>query len=324
MFKELKKKIVARKVKINILTFVVTLIFLIYCLQLFLDYLYKTSSQTKVAKLLRHEIDPELVIFGSSVAYVHFDTKMIQDEIKLSTYNMGWDGTFYIQYRGLLEEYLTFTKNCKAIVLVCDLYSFGKNSLITRPDLYYANLNNNHIYNSLFEIEASKIWKAKYIPGFRLSLYNKAFYKEITTNLYYKFRGIPCEDPQLGFRPVDLNWKDVKQKLTPFKAPFDVKIYNSMRETIKKISQKNISVFIVVSPILKESQPLILNFNDHKKFLKSLSNIQNTYFIDYLNDDICNHKELFYNNSHMNKSGAELLTKKFIIDLKRHKYNRRE
>jgi len=203
----------------NLKSFVVfsaVLIGLIISIQYALDRLYAKNSNQKFSYLMRHEIDEEIMFFGSSVVYHQIVPEVIHKYTGNSAYNMGWDAYFFVQYESMIKEYLSYQKKCKFIVIGCDFENLGKNVFITRPDMLLAYLNNNHIYHSLSNIEPEKIWKAKYVPGYKLTLMNKLFYKGI----FFPDNGTRATN---GYKSIDGKWK-MDGIHDQFKGRFDTAI----------------------------------------------------------------------------------------------------
>lgn len=246
------------------------------------------------------------MIFGSSVAYHHFNPKTISDITGNSAYNMGWDGTFFIQYNCLIKEYISYSKQVKCIVIANDFSNLETKHLISRPDLFYAYLNNNYVYESLHNIEPKKIWRAKYVPGYKLTLLSKSFYSNILFN-------VPNAN-LLGFTPANGDWQ-VADSTNSFNIDIDETIFNELKVTTKMINERNVNIVFVMPPVYKDGYKLILNRELIKSRYKSLVN-KNIYFLDYTTDSICNSREYFCNYGHLNAKGADVFSKKFSYDLK--------
>ncbi len=270
----------------------------IYTIQYAIDYRYKKISQDKISLLMKHKIDSEVMIFGSSVAYAHFNSFLIQRKTGLTAYNMGWDGLFFVQYNGLIKEYLSYEKKCKVIVIACDFDNLSKNDLITRPDLFYSYLSNPYIYSSLYDIEPEKIAKARFFPGYKFTILGRTFYNH--------FIDKNVQDKTNGFDPRNLNWTGA-DTFKAFNARYEKPIYENLKATINDITKKGIKVLIVMTPVYKDGYKLILNADQIKSYYRALTN-DNIYFVDYTSDSICNNKAYFYNNSHMNAAGADIFS----------------
>jgi hypothetical protein len=97
---------------------------------------------------MRHELDPDIMLFGPSTVIKHYSPNIIRRNTGFSVYNMGYDGMFSLQSSGLIHEFLSYTKNCKYIV-IGGIHFLDRDWVIARTDLFYAYLNNENIYQSL-------------------------------------------------------------------------------------------------------------------------------------------------------------------------------
>ncbi len=291
---------------IKIIIFILFNVMLILAIQYILDTIYVRKSNQKFTKIFHHQIDKKIMIFGSSIAYHLFSPDIISTKTNMPTYNMGWDGIFFVQYNALLKEYISYAKECKYMVIACDFENLGKNKLISRPDLFYAYLNNTFVYQSLQEIEPNKVVLAKYLPGYKITLLNKTFYRTV----FLPVTPISKDD---GFDPVASDSFQVTVN-EPFNARFEDQIYKEFSATIKEITEKGIKVIIVMTPVYKDGYQLILNANEIKNKYKSLTN-KDVFFIDYTTDTICLNKNLFYNYAHLNSKGATVFSTMFADSL---------
>src|SRR5690349_1749320 len=85
----------------------------------------------------------DIVIYGSSRAWVHFDPLIIGDSLKMSAYNLGIDGHgFWLQYLRHLE-YSKYNRRPKLTVLSVDILTLQK-----RKELYnYSQFLPYALYN---------------------------------------------------------------------------------------------------------------------------------------------------------------------------------
>jgi hypothetical protein len=294
----------------SVVVFSVILCCLIYLIQFGIDTYYKKTIKNKFTRLLNHEIDADIMIFGSSIAYHQMDPEIIRNVTGMPTYNMGLDGLYFVQYNALMKEYLSYTKKNKYFVLACDFSNLGKNDLITRPDLFWAHINNKHIYESLREIEPGKAAKALYIPGYKFTLLNKSFYNSFLfpTN----------ETGHDGYEQPKENdaWKATPDTLKPYQARYDEHIYNMLKETIGEIVKKGKKVVLVMTPVYDEGYQAILNADYIKSKYKELSG-NNVFYLDYTQDTLSRRKANFVDYSHLGTKPAEIFSQMLATDLKR-------
>jgi len=287
---------------------ILILIALLCFIQYAIDYGYDSRSTHKFSEVFRHRADAEVMIFGSSVAYQDIDPRIIQGATGKTSYNMGWDGIFFVQYNCLIKEYLSYESQCRYIVIACDFENLGKNELISRPDLFMAYVNNNHVYQSLHEIEPVKIFCSRFIPGYKLTILNKNFYKDMLMSA-------PDSNSLLGFGPSHEAWDKTGDE-KPENARYDEHIFNELRSTIDEINKKGIKVILVMTPVYEAGYKLIPNSEWIKSKYRSLSN-KDVYFLDYTADSMCKTKAYFHNYGHLNETGANVFSHTFTNDLLR-------
>lgn len=287
----------------QILVFSITCWVVLIGLQFGIDTLYKKRVSNKVNQLLNHQIDAPIMIFGSSVAIMQFDPAIIEQHTGLKCYNMGLHGTHFIQYSGLINEYLQYTKKAKLILLVCDIRSFAVDTFLMRPDLYLAHINKPNVYDALYQVESSKVFLARYLPGYKLTLFNKKYYNPIVFNA-------PNKKIKEGYKPSREIWtkkdnKEVYNRLYVYEPYFD-----NFLATIARIQAQGIKVMMILPPIQNEGYALLTNIAGIKAHFSRASKICNVPYEDYSQDSICAYKDLFVDYSHLNAEGAALFTHK--------------
>ena len=257
---------------------------------------------------MKHARDSEVMIFGSSVANAQFSPLEIEQGTGRSTYNMGWDGVFFTQYNCLIKEYLSYQKNCKCIIIACDFDNLGKKELITRPDLFYAYLDNKYVYESLHDIQPRPVMLARYLPGYKFTLLKWPYYSHLLFSSRDKER-------YLGYIPRHTPW-EVTDSSTKITARFNKSVYNKLKATLNAINDQGIKIVLVIPPVYRTGYKLITNAEKIKSYYRALQK-DNIFFIDYTTDTICLNRNHFYNFGHMNGDGASVFSTKFAIDLRK-------
>jgi len=292
-----------KKNLLRVLVFSFVTLILLYALQLGIDYRYYKNSSSKYSKLMRHELDPDIMLFGPSTVIKHYSPTIIKRNTGFSVYNMGYDGMFSLQSSGLIYEFLSYTKNCKYIV-IGGIHFLDRDWVIARTDLFYAYLNNENIYQSLYDIEPKKIAFARYLPGYKLTLLNKTFYK----NLILK-----SDDASLGYEPINDTTPNFV-KMNPVDYKIDEYVVSKLQTTINDIQKKGVKVIIVVPPIYSNGYHLLVQMDDIIEKYKSMAG-GNVFFINYSKHPMCKEQRYFNNNTHLNVLGATKFSEIFSNDL---------
>lgn len=269
----------------------------------------------KINAVMSHELDQEITIWGASTAYVHFDAQMISDSLGLSTFNMGIDGTNIDQYFGLLKEYLSYTKQSKHIVIALDIHgAFMKRKALYNVHNWIHHFSNENIDSCFSDIDPSLIWKCKYVPFYKLTVYNKHNFRYVRQNLFsdqqsYKFN-------KKGYNPKLAYLKDVdngnKEK---HKVDINKDVFKKLKRACLLAKSKNIEPIIVITPCYKTGYNLLENPKEVVSKIKKLSK-NGVKVFDYSQSELSNNASLFCDYTHLNLEGATILSRIFLSDFK--------
>ncbi|MTI30314.1 hypothetical protein [Xanthovirga aplysinae] len=272
---------------------------------------YRENDQMgKINRILNHELDPEISIWGASTALVHFDAQKIEDTLHLSCYNMGLDGTAFIQYQGILRDFIKNSTQAKYIIIALNINELKTRENLYKPNKFFHHIDNSDIYNSLSKINPQKLFKLKNVPFYNLTTYDLVFYRKIFG--VYKEN----EEEIKGFNPKDQEWKSDKRHM-PSQVEIDENTFDDFKEVIAMGKRKKIQVVLTVVPFYKEGQEQIENLISWQSRIAALAAERGIPFLNYLSNPICSHQTLFYNNLHLNARGADLFTDIFIEDLRK-------
>jgi hypothetical protein len=267
------------------------------------------DEAVKITNIMAHKVDAELAVFGSSVAQVHFNPYIISKITGKSSYNFGLDGTPLIQHKGVLKEFLSYSK-AEVIVLAVSYLELEKRTQVHKLKNYILHLDNPNVYNALYEIDPGTVWKTKNVPFYDYIHFNEEYRKILikhhkviqTQNRSYK-----------GFQAFHAKWMEQswmrESRVIPY-ATVDNNVVISYREIIDLASQQGKKVVIVLTPIYREGQNNIINLNEVREVYQNLAE-NGGYFIDFTKSDICNNRDYFYNYGHLNADGADVFTLEF-------------
>jgi hypothetical protein len=263
-------------------------------------------------------IKSEIVVYGASRAWAHYDSRIMEDSLGMTVYNLGIDGhNFWLQY---LRHSMLLKYNTKPKVIVLDL---STNTLAKRKDLYGPEQflpymrNQPQVESTISSYDGYK-YLDFHIPLLRY--YGKA--ESLARSLIlFLLPSHKKPDRIKGYLGMDLawnseDWERTKRSSQPSNTvndPQTVKLFDSFLEECKVL---DIKVIFVVSPEFIEGQSYVTNRKEIFSTFDSMSTKYNIPFFDYSKESISYESEYFYNATHMNKNGAELFTKRFVADLK--------
>ncbi|SCY04691.1 hypothetical protein [Flavobacterium caeni] len=307
-----------KKFLFRIALFFVPIVFVAYAIDIFLSENLKQSNSfankeyTIWNGLIDGTIDEPILIYGSSRAWVHFDSQMIEDSLGLGTYNLGIDGhNFRMQY--LRHRLATTNTKPKLIVLSVDDLS-----LFTRPDLYNAE---QFLPYLLWNTEIwSRIHHYNGFSSYDYLLPLVRYYGQLdAVKEVIRLKRTPEKNPVIrlkGYQGRDAQWLGDLNKVKPFAAPVG-ELADLFTQFLKECQAADIKVILVYSPQYIEGQYLVTNRKEIFKFYRDCSRRFHIPFFDYSNHPLSMDRDNFYNAMHLNLKGSRLFTQDLIQKLKR-------
>jgi hypothetical protein len=266
----------------------------------------------KVNLIMNHNIDPDLIVFGSSVGEVGINSNLLSRLTGLTVYNCSIDGTPYIQYKGLLDEFNNYSKNSRYVIFMESYFSLQKISGVSSADRYLAWIKNPNIFESLYYLQPGLIWKCRYIPFYKYVAATHVYYKNSVSGFKNYFNHHDSGDSLNGQRRVYRRWEsdqdEILMNMKPFTIEIDPYIIKNYIATISSLEKNNKKVFIVLPPFYAKLSKQLTDFNPLRKTLDSITKVTGAKFIDFSSSDICEYKSFFYNTTHLNVVGAEKFT----------------
>jgi len=303
-----------KKYKNSIIIFTVTLTIL-FLSELFTERTiekYRKGTVGKINAVVDHKLDAEITIWGASTAYVNINPKIIQDSLKMTTMNMGIDGTNIDQFYGLLNEFLNYTQKSKFLIIAID----APGGICNRKYIYNLHnwihhLDNENIYESLKDIDSSLIVKSKYVPFYKMTMYNKHSFSYFRKSLFnqenkYSF-------PELGFE----NTKKAiinSITLTPRRVEIGLRAFKKLKDVCDLAVKRNIRPIIVITPCYVKGQEYIINYDKITEKVQSISNKKISVF-DFSKDSFSFEQKHFLDFTHLNLQGSKSFSSKLAQSL---------
>lgn len=317
----------------KILLFSLPLLLLAYPLDVFISQnLKKTNSflgEFEVWNdIYNGSLNADILIYGSSRAWVDVNPEIIKDSFNLNTYNLGLDGhNFWLQYLRHLEC-IKYNSPPKHIILCVDF-----NSLQKRDELYlYEQFLPYMLWNNNIKTYTSSYKGFKYfdyeLPLLRYvgepSILEKAFNSVWGhKNSSYRYK---------GYKGIKKTWTDdfelAKTKMGNYQVALDSASIKLFDKFLMECKNSQIEVSLVYTPEHIVGQRFVTNRDQVITIYKNFAKKYNLQFLDYSKNPICLDTSFFYNATHLNKTGSELFTKKLVQDLslttniKKHQQNK--
>jgi len=269
-------------------------------------------SQTgKINMIAAHTLDPDIIIFGSSAGEVGINSSIIHEKTKLSAFNCSIDGTRFMQYKGLIDEFLLYSKNNKYVILVETYFSFDRINAVNALERYVSQINHDNIFNSLYNMQPDLVWKCRYIPFYKYVAVSHVYYKNAVIGWKNFISKSPRKDTANGYTPIDMNWDAAEEERIKNTEPFhiqpDKEIVQEYTNTVRALQQSGRKVIIMFTPAYKALNQLT-DLSPMRLELKNIAASTGAKFLDFSNSEFCSQKEYFYNLNHLNVKGSSLFS----------------
>jgi hypothetical protein len=267
-------------------------------------------------------VNADVLILGSSRAYVHFDPAIVERWTGKSCFNIARDGTKPDFQLAFLQTYLRHNRRPEHLVLALDLTSLQGVGGIPNSGLYIAFLNQPEVFAALYQ-QDHRWLLAKYFPLVAivqdrgcLSFYHQERERATIEAVRGLLGWHRPEFLRAGYLPVDLEWRkdfDQFKSQNPdgAKVSIDSNAVAKLRSILELCRRLEVKVVLVYPPEYQESQSFCLNRREVFRVFEQLASEFQVPFWDYSNHPLCQKREYFYNSQHLNAKGAALFSEDF-------------
>jgi len=273
-------------------------------------------------RVVSGKINAEVLILGSSRAFVHFDPAIIERHTGKSAFNLACDGTRPDFQLAFLQTYLRHNRRPEYLALAVDVTSFQGAGGIPNSGLYVAFLDQPEIFAALRR-EGKRWLLARYFPLIAI-----AQDRGIATFYGLKRERAAIEAvrgllgwhrPEFlreGYLPVDLEWREdfeqfKKQNPNGARVQIGSTGIANMRKILELCGRLQIRVILVYPPEYQESQAFCVNRREVFQKFESLAREFQVPFWDYSAHPLCADRTFFYNSQHLNVRGATRFSEDF-------------
>jgi hypothetical protein len=261
--------------------------------------------------IIHDTIDADLLVMGSSRAWVQYDPHIMDSLLSVNSYNLGMNASHVNRQIVKYEIYRHYQKKRPSFLLVNFDYWGNWQKSIYEREQFFPYLANSYMRKLINEQE--KFFKRElYVPMYRyygqglLSLIKSANaendkYKE------YWYKGYRCN-------PSEWDGTEFAKIETVEFEPFQ-DVVEQFDAFLSELQKDDVKVIFVSSPIYAGVTKKLINLSEFYVFRQYFSEKYDIPVLDYICDTICNDTMYFFNATHLNKTGAELFTTKLCYDL---------
>lgn len=274
----------------------------------------KQGEFGKINAVMHHYIDEPMMIWGASTALVHFNPMIIEQTTGLASFNMGLDGTSIDQYFGLLEEFILYSKDCRYLIIAVDIGGLTDRTAIYNLHLWATYIRNDRIANCLRDIDNSLVLNSSYFPFYSLTLHNRTTFSSVKSQYFGSTTDVLTRNK--GFLPRNLPQIDLKKPRTNprYKVELGSRSIFKLRKACELARNNKMQPIVVITPCYVNGLAIFNNLESFVDTIESLTD-SGTFVLNYLkHSGIYEDSSLFYNNTHLNSTGANKFSRIFSED----------
>lgn len=286
-----------------------------WCVEYGMTSLLKQSEKGDLAvwnHLYAGKIQAPVLVYGSSRAWVHFDTEIMEENLKCNVYNLGGDG--YDLPLQLLRHQLIILKNIKPqfVYVSLDYFMFKKRDRLPNPTQFLP-----YVFDSLMFTRIEPYREFNW-PDYNLPIWRyKGYSNQVAQALHVVVKPETNKpDRYHGFAGQDKVWNDdltkARLKKSAYIQQIDSNLVNDFENFLYELNKNDIKVVLVYTPEYIEGQNFVQNRSEIMKLFKNIADETNTPYYDFSEDSISMNRKLFYNSQHLNREGATVFTNKLM------------
>jgi len=281
--------------------------------------LAKSSSGANPAwkAIFNGKVNSDIVIYGSSRATEHLDPKIFSDSLKHTTYNLAvYAHNFWLQY---LRHRLLLKYNPKPKVII---YSLDFATFQKRADLFDPGQFLPYMLDDTLIEKYTKSYKGYTVYDYKIPLVRYYGQMRYIHQAISQFTGKAPDVPDTakGYSPSAEQtftvFAEMAAKQNGYEIEFDKPSLVLFDQYLRECQKDNIRVIFVYTPEYIDGQHFIRNRAQLFDIIHQFSKKYDIPFYDYTADTMSYKKTYFYNSEHLNKTGSQLFTKKFVGNLK--------
>ena len=313
-----------RKFIIKILYYIVIIYSISASLEYIVDTGLKKSNDNDFGdwnRIFQGELNNEIIILGNSRAFVQYNPIILENQLGLSCYNLGMDGTPINLQLARLNTLLQYNTSPQALILNIDILSMNKGSGIYSYGQYLPYISNKFINEAISEYKQN-IKLTKQIPMLK---YNGLF-GLIKHGVYNYFKPDNTYGYEKGYLARNIQWQEGSENLKKIVDEDGNIVYCETSLEYGKVKLKNIidicnnkgiKLILVHTPYYYKLYNHLPQQNKLIEYLNTVAISNNIPFMDYSKDSLMLSTDYFYNMTHLNSKGADIFSTKLAIEFKK-------
>lgn len=275
----------------------------------FSNYLTHSKARKYVVwnDIIYGSVNADLLVLGSSRAWVQYDTHILDSMLNTNSYNFGIDGSSFNRQILRYNTYSHYQGHTPKVVLINVDYSSTLGWTIGyEREQFFPYFLNRYARNEMRKIEPFSVGEL-YLPMFRYykqGVYSTFLESSNDTSLYK------------GYEGMVKRWDGTKySEIESFHFGKNGKTEQVFDEFLSQLKEQGVKVVFVYAPIYIGLTYKVDNLSECNETFQSYSDKYQIPILDYTYYYLSYDTTYFYNATHLNKTGAELFTMQLSHDL---------
>jgi hypothetical protein len=276
-------------------------------------YFSQTAGQDYSLSYVLSQCNSDIIIFGNSRAQHHYDSRIISAALKMSCYNAGQDGghSIILPY----AEIKSITKRYSPKIIILEFSPTGivhfegdydRLSILLPYYQKYSEMRPLILLRGPYE----RIKLLSSIYPFNSDIINIIGFNTKTRAAQKKdFDGYIPLTEVLNTNMINAKPEILNQLIIRTKSVVDSNMVNSLENIISICRGKNISLFIMNSPIFHEVNESVSPAFPVEKISLDIIHLNQVNYFDFSsNQTFVGHPEWFADKAHLNEQGARVFS----------------
>ena len=262
--------------------------------------------------IYNQEMNNDVVIMGSSRAFVQFNPRIIDSVLHVNSYNLGYNASLVNRQ---VERYYSYCRiqetEPRAIIYSIDYGTVAGITTDFEREQFYPYFFSDRDLMEAFDKYQKFSFMEKYIPFWR---YCPCFFDfhvyDVLTNPEEK------EPLYKGFKNNKITWDDfLLQEKDSINYTCSKEAKQIFEDYIHDMHSKGKNIIFVFSPLYIEFANKFRGIDRMYEYYDSIAQKYDIPILDYSNDPICSDTSYFYNAAHLNKIGANIFSLQVSKDI---------
>ncbi len=296
---------------------------MLWLLQYFVDKgMRKSNIQNNAIwkDIYGSRINADAIIFGGSRAKLIISPKVLDSLLQINSYNLGMNGGYFPIQDAVFKVYLQHNKKPKYIIQNIDFNIFSNGANLSNSDQFIPYIDDTIIRNMASHYQEKFTLPEIYLPLFKYN--NHPILIKEGLFCYFNFGHRGANKLYKGFGSRDIPFSDyfevrMKKDADYLMNNIDKNLEAEFVSYLNYCKSNDIKLIFIYGPVLR---PINRCFkSDTSEITRRIIKYAQTYnipLINYLDDSLCNQKDLFGDHIHLNSRGAQIFSEKIGADLK--------